>query len=86
MTDQDDPGRIEEPRSEGVRIIGAQEAADAAGRSDVARRRRRGEKRYGDRPDSQEPSDDLPTVRISTSDTAQGDDPFGDPFGDAPVA
>jgi len=86
VTDQDDPGRIEEPRSEGVRIIGAQEAADAAGRSDVARRRRRGEKRYGDRPDSQEPSDDLPTVRISTSDTAQGDDPFGDPFGDAPVA
>ncbi len=32
MTDHDDPGRIEEPRSEGVRIIGAQEAAEAAGR------------------------------------------------------
>lgn len=82
MTDQDDPGRIEEPRSEGVRIIGAHEAADAAGRPDVARRRRRGEKRYGDRPDSQEPNDDLPTVRISTSEPDLG----GDPFGDAPVA
>lgn len=82
MTDQDDPGRIEEPRSEGVRIIGAQEAAEAAGRSDVARRRRRGEKRYGDRPDQPEATDDLPTVRISTSDAG---DPGGDPFSDGPV-
>ncbi|MCB1266727.1 MAG: hypothetical protein KDB19_01285, partial [Microthrixaceae bacterium] len=63
MTDHDDPGRIEEPRSEGVRIIGAQEAAEAAGRSDVARRRRTGEKRYGDRPDSAAPGEGLPTVR-----------------------
>lgn len=74
MTDHDDPGRIEEPRSEGVRIIGAQEAAEAAGRSDVARRRRTGEKRYGDRPDSAAPGEGLPTVRISTSDS--GDDAF----------
>ncbi len=78
MTDHDDPGRVEEPRSEGVRIIGAQEAAEAAGRSDVARRRRRGEKRYGDRPDQPDPADDLPTVRISTSEP--------DHLGDAPVA
>ena len=81
MTDQDDPGRVEEPRSEGVRIIGAQEAAEAAGRSDVARRRRRGEKRYGDRPDQPEAAEDLPTVRISTSDT----DDSGDRFGEVPV-
>ncbi|MBS1836298.1 MAG: CDP-archaeol synthase [Actinobacteria bacterium] len=64
----DDAGRIEEPRSEGVRIIGAQEAADAAGRSGTARRRRQGEKRYGDRPDAPDSTDSLPTVRISTSD------------------
>jgi phosphatidate cytidylyltransferase len=86
MTDQDhpddglDPGRVEEPRSEGVRIIGAQEAAEAAGRPDVARRRRRGEKRYGDRPDEPEPATDLPKVRISTSEP----DP-GDRFGAVPV-
>ncbi|UDY36860.1 phosphatidate cytidylyltransferase [Dermatobacter hominis] len=82
MTDHDDPGRVEEPRSEGVRIIGAQEAAEAAGRPDVARRRRRGEKRYGDRPDQPEPDEALPTVRISTSD--EGDDP-ADRFGEVPV-
>lgn len=64
----DDPGRSEEPRSEGVRIIGAQEAADAAGRPEVVRRRQRGEKRYGDRPDRPESIEDLPKVRISTSD------------------
>lgn len=83
MTDHDDPGRVEEPRSEGVRIIGAQEAAEAAGRSDVARRRRRGEKRYGDRPDQPDPADDLPTVRISTSDASDSDDV--DRFGEVPV-
>jgi len=84
MTDQHDPddveGRVEEPRSEGVRIIGAQEAAEAAGRPDVARRRRRGEKRFGDRPDEPEPAADLPKVRISTSEP----DP-GDRFGSVPV-
>jgi len=74
----DDVGRIEEPRSEGVRIIGAQEAAEASGRSTVRRRRREGEKRYGDRPDSPAHAEDLPTVRISTSDVSidpEADDP-----------
>ena len=88
MTDQDHPdeseGRIEEPRSEGVRIIGAQEAAEAAGRPDVARRRRRGEKRFGDRPDEPEVASDLPKVRISTSEHEPDEVP-GDRFGSVPV-
>lgn len=80
MTDEgrpDDPDapEVEGTRSEGVRIIGAQEAAEAASRPDVARRRRRGEKRFGDRPD--EPTDvaDLPKIRISTSDAAAPEAP-----------
>ena len=93
MTDQEDAddveeGRVEEPRSEGVRIIGAQEAAEAVGRPDVARRRRRGEKRFGDRPDQPEPAANLPKVRISTSEPDPTDgtpsDP-GDHFGAVPV-
>lgn len=64
MSDDDAP---EERRTEGVRIIGAQEAAEAAGRPDVVRRRRRSEKRYGDRPDAPEPASDLPKITISTT-------------------
>src|SRR5262245_48862696 len=37
-------------KTEGVRIIGAEEAAEAIERGDVARRRGEGEPRYGDRP------------------------------------
>ena len=75
MTDQDQPqddaaASEDGPRTEGVRIIGAQEAAEAVGRPDVARRRRRGEKRFGDRPDEPEPASDLPKIRISTSESA----------------
>jgi phosphatidate cytidylyltransferase len=78
MTDQDDP---DERRTEGVRIIGAQEAAEAAGRPDVVRRRRGSEKRFGDRPDRPAPASDLPKITISTT---EGD---GTPerFGSAPV-
>jgi phosphatidate cytidylyltransferase len=72
----DEPWPEDGPRSEGVRIIGAQEAAEAVGRPDVARRRRRGEKRFGDRPDQPAPASDLPTIRISSSGatTTGGDD------------
>ncbi len=65
MTNDDEPT---EHRTEGVRIIGAQEAAEAAGRPDVVRRRRRSEKRFGDRPDAPEPTSDLPKITISTTD------------------
>ena len=80
MTDQDDP---DERRTEGVRIIGAQEAAEAAGRPDVVRRRRGGEKRYGDRPDKPAPASDLPKITISTSESDSGAHP--DRFGSVPV-
>lgn len=47
-----------DPPSEGVRIIGAEEAAEALERGDVAQRRGDDQPRYGDRPDS--PSGDGP--------------------------
>ena len=78
MTDQDDS---DERRTEGVRIIGAQEAAEAAGRPDVVRRRRGGEKRFGDRPDEPAPNTDLPKITISTTES----DPGSDRFGSVPV-
>ncbi|HJR23893.1 MAG TPA: hypothetical protein VJ804_00345, partial [Acidimicrobiales bacterium] len=52
--DRDDP---DEPMSEGVRIIGAEEAAKALERGDVAQRRGDHLPRYGDRPVSR-PADD----------------------------
>lgn len=79
MTENDEP---EERRTEGVRIIGAQEAAEAAGRPDVVRRRRGGEKRFGDRPDTPEPASDLPKITISTT---EGDHGQGDQFASAPA-
>lgn len=78
MSDQDDPT---ERRNEGVRIIGAQEAAEAAGRPDVVRRRRRSEKKFGDRPDEPAAATDLPKITISTTESESG----GDRYGDAPV-
>ena len=72
MSDENDP---EEGRTEGVRIIGAQEAAEAAGRSDVVRRRRGGQKKYGDRPDEPAVNADLPKITISTTE----DDPASNP-------
>jgi phosphatidate cytidylyltransferase len=77
MSDNDEPT---DRRTEGVRIIGAQEAAEAAGRPDVVRRRRGGEKRYGDRPDTPEPASDLPKITISTT-----EDSHADRFGSVPV-
>ena len=74
MSDNDAP---DERRTEGVRIIGAQEAAEAAGRPDVVRRRRRSEKRYGDRPDEPEPASDLPKITISTTE-GEGGDRYGE--------
>ena len=69
MSDDDAP---EERRTEGVRIIGAQEAAEAAERPDVVRRRRGSEKRYGDRPDAPAGVSDLPKITISTTESERG--------------
>ncbi len=43
--------------TEGVRVIGAQEAAEAVERGDVVARRPRGEARFGDRPDVPDEAD-----------------------------
>ena len=74
MSDQDDQT---DRRNEGVRIIGAQEAAEAAGRPDVVRRRRRSEKKFGDRPDEPAAVEDLPKITISTTESEPGADRFG---------
>lgn len=91
MTDPDHPDEHDEaerpdaPRTEGVRILGADEAAEAADRPDVVRRRRRGQKRFGDRPDEPEDHGDLPRIRISTSDVPVEDTGDAGRFGAVPV-
>jgi phosphatidate cytidylyltransferase len=78
-------------RHEGVRILGAGEAAELAEREDVVARRGRDDKGFGDRPDSPTPRPDLPTVRISTSDVpvasdaGDGEPARPDRFGAIPV-
>jgi phosphatidate cytidylyltransferase len=67
--------------SEGVRILGAQEAADATGRHDVVGRRER--KRFGDRPDAPEAEGDLPRITISSSEAPGESD--ADRFGRVPI-
>lgn len=80
MSDTEEP---DEHRTEGVRIIGAQEAAEAAARPDVVHRRKGREKRYGDRPDEPEATSDLPKITISTTETDGPTDPGR--FGAVPV-
>jgi len=67
--------------NEGVRILGAQEAAEATGRHDVVRKRERG-KKYGDRPDTPDPGADLPLITISSSEPPN---PEADRFGPVPI-
>jgi phosphatidate cytidylyltransferase len=80
--DRDDP---DEPLNEGVRIIGAEEAAEAMERGDVAQRRGDDLPRYGDRPRSR-PSDDgaRPVLRFplgSSSDPSEiGRGPVSEPI------
>jgi phosphatidate cytidylyltransferase len=50
MTDERPDDKRSDPPSEGVRIIGAEEAAEALERGDVAQRRGDDQPRYGDRP------------------------------------
>jgi phosphatidate cytidylyltransferase len=50
-------------KTEGVRIIGAEEAAEAIERGEVAPRRAEGELRYGDRPEAP-PEDVRPAIRF----------------------
>lgn len=53
-----------DPPSEGVRIIGAEEAAEALERGDVARRRGGDQPRYGDRPHSPTGEGPRPVLRF----------------------
>lgn len=62
----DDEGVPEKarPEKEGVRLIGADEAAEAMERDDTVTRRRGSEPRYGDRPRSDAADDRRPTIRF----------------------
>lgn len=77
---QDDSDPRESGRSgagsEGVRILGAQEAAEATGRHDVVRRGERS-KRFGDRPEAPDPVGDLPRITISSTEDRGSADHFG---------
>ncbi|HVL03169.1 MAG TPA: hypothetical protein VM386_01900, partial [Acidimicrobiales bacterium] len=68
---EDRRSRDREPDpTEGVRIIGADEAAEAIERGEVASRRGMGTPRYGDRPEAP-PDDARPALRFPLS--ASGD-------------
>jgi phosphatidate cytidylyltransferase len=56
--------------TEGVRIIGAQEAAEALERDDVAKRRPDDAPRYGDRPESPPEGGPRPAIRFPLSNVA----------------
>jgi phosphatidate cytidylyltransferase len=60
---EDKPKDKPKDKTEGVRIIGAEEAAEAMGRSDIAQRRGEGEPRFGDRP-ATPPDDVRPAIRF----------------------
>jgi phosphatidate cytidylyltransferase len=61
--DRPDDDKTAGDKTEGVRIIGAEEAAEALERGDVAPRRGEGELKYGDRP-APPPEDARPAVRF----------------------
>ncbi|MCU1375179.1 MAG: Phosphatidate cytidylyltransferase, partial [Actinomycetia bacterium] len=61
--DRPDEDKTAGDKTEGVRIIGAEEAAEALERGDVAPRRGEGELKYGDRP-ARPPEDARPAVRF----------------------
>jgi phosphatidate cytidylyltransferase len=52
------------PDNEGVRIIGADEAAEALERDDVAKRRGSDEPKFGDRPETPKVGESRPTIRF----------------------
>ncbi|MFP5320500.1 MAG: phosphatidate cytidylyltransferase [Acidimicrobiia bacterium] len=70
MTDNDLPDRDRDVDPEGVRIIGAEEAAEALEREDVARRRSPDAPRPGDRPGSPPPDAPEPVLRFPLSSSA----------------
>ena len=78
MDHNDDDELAEEPnrpRPEGVRILGAQEAADAVGRGDKGARRGANDSIEPDEPD--EPDDDRPVLRFPSPITSRDPSSFG---------
>lgn len=69
--------------TEGVRILGAQEAAELTGRPESAGKLPDSEKKFGDRPDPPEPEGSLPRITISSTETPRPADP--DRFGRIPI-
>jgi phosphatidate cytidylyltransferase len=69
--EDDDDTSTQEP-TEGIRIIGAEEAAEAIERGDVAPRRPEGAPRFGDRP-SPPPDDRRPALRFPLGSGATAD-------------
>ena len=76
MTDERRYGDDErkDPPSEGVRIIGAEEAAEALERGDVAPRRGEDEPRYGDRPSSPVSDGPRPVLRFPLGSSSDPND------------
>lgn len=68
-----------DPPSEGVRIIGAEEAAEAEHRPDVARRRGDDEPRFGDRPPPPPADGPRPVLRFPLGQAADDHDPISEP-------
>jgi phosphatidate cytidylyltransferase len=66
------PPDEQEPDSEGVRLIGPDEAAEAVERGDVVRRRSQDAPKFGDRPPK--PEGPRPTLRFPLSDAANPSD------------
>jgi hypothetical protein len=66
------PSDDHEPDTEGVRIIGADEAAEAVERGDVVQRRPQDAPKFGDRPS--QPEGPRPTLRFPLSDAADPSD------------
>lgn len=63
--------------SEGVRILGASEAAESTPGHDASRRRDPSGKRFGDRPEPPDPAGDLPRITISSTEERADADHFG---------
>jgi len=74
MTDERRDDERKDPPSEGVRIIGAEEAAEALERGDVAPRRGDDEPRYGDRPTQPTTDGPRPVLRFPLGSSSDPND------------
>lgn len=68
-SDKADPADTPAEPNEGVRLLGAEEVAKAAERTETAKRRRPDEKKYGDRPEAP-PANMKPAMRFPLADSA----------------